>query len=1132
MVDIKQLEKRLKGAVFRKRLLLVLSGVIALTSSILGIGIILSLLAALFIIPVPLKIITLLGAVILMAFALYRSLIKSLIQEKGINSAALEMEKRHPELKGRLIAALQFSHFDSSRTNFSSALIELTRRQALELTSSLNFNEIISGYPLIKRLRSGLGVTALAVIFGLLIPGFFSNGFEVYSQPTTRVAPPPGFSLEVDPGNAESVKYSDIEIGGRLIGSGFPANIEIFYRFSDGRWQSEKLKVTGQDRSPLNNSNGGSLNGEFPFKITLKQVRRSFDYYILAGDIVSEKYAINIVERPRVNKLKVTVNYPSYTGLRPMVLDEDNGSFAALVGSRATLEIEANRAIQKAYLIINDTLEKDIDFKESQGETSLYIENDLAYYIRLFDESNEENPDPIEYLITAIPDEYPIIDVVFPGFDLNLDETMMIPFVLQLSDDFGFTSLALKYMVVSGGQRSPENVAIINLPENITTQGEVSFNWDLEGFNLLPSDYVLYHFELADNDRVSGPKISHTRVYAARLPSIDEIVMEIESQQSGKVLESEQVLQQQRELVRKMERLAQELKQTDKLDWQKQEELENIVEQQDRLAEQLEKMSQEMKKSLESAERNNILSEQIITKLMELQKLFNEVATPEMKEAIKKMQEALSQMSQEEIEKAMKQFQISQEEMLARLERSVELLRKMQIEQKMSAMLKMAEEMLLEQNRVNVETEEARNDNAYRRLTQREKQLQKQMTALKNEADKLSELLRDSPLAQSQGHQDFTESVQQNQAEIDMAAMEAALDEQKQDAALDHGQQSSKKLAEMVNKMRDLINMLSDQEGKELAQQMRRALDDANYLSHEQEKLHGQCRRPLLMPSAIGELAAQQQILREAIGGLIQRLNEISRRSPFMATEVLSNLLESRDQMSGACDQLGEQRARTSLDFQKNAVYNLNKASIRLLDAIQNQKQCNSNNSCNKPGMNLESLCQKQSQINRETKASCPKPGQNPTPSQKQAMGRLAGEQGAVRKSLEELQAEFGNRREILGRLDALSREIKEIEEMLADGQGGQELQNRQLRIYSRMLDLQKSLSRRDYTRERQATTAEDILKASPGPLDEGKGNAVETLQDRLSRYLQEGYPRQYEQQIKAYFKSISNMSNENSVDQ
>ncbi len=1125
MNKLRQLEKRLKRAALRKQVILIAAGIVALLSTALGLALLLSLLAALFIIPVPVKLMLMVIGLAGMIYIFHRYLIGPFRVKKGTIKAALEVEKKHPELKGRLVAALQFRDYDLSKTNFSSALIDLTGRQAFKITSGINFNEIVSGYPLFVKLRSGLGVVILATILGFLAPGIFSNAIEVYSQPTALVAPPPGFRLEVFPGNAERVKYSDIEIGGSLIGGGFPDNVEILYRFAEGRRQSERLDLKGTKTTVIDNIDSLIGRESLPFKITLKQVRRSLDYYVVAGGVRSETYAINVVERPRITNLKVTISYPSYTNLKPLILDENNGSFAALVGSRAGIEIEANREIDNGCLVINDSLSKDVAFKGSHGEASLLIEDDFSYFIRLHDRGGEENPDPIEYQVTAVPDEYPVIDVLFPGFDVNLDENMLIPFRLNISDDFGFSSLLLKYQIVSGGRKDGENVAVINYSEKIKTEGEVGFNWDLEGFNLLPSDYILYHFELADNDRVSGPKVTGTRVYAARLPSIDEIVMQAEMEQEGRVLESEMILRQQQELVDKLEHMTREMRNMDNIDWQKKKELENIVNRQQKISEQLDEMARQMKESIENMEKNKLLSEQIFKKLTELQKLFSEVATPEMKEAIKKMQEALRQMSPEDLERAMKDFQISQDEMLKRLERSVELLKRMQVQQKMSAMLRMAEETLLEQNRINVETEESRSKDDHSRLAQREHQLQKQMEVLKNEADELTDLLKESPYRDSEEHKRFPEIVKENQAEDDMAKMEQALNQNEKESAHDYGQASSEKLTTMVNQMRKIINDLAEQEGENLAKLMRQAIDDANYLSQEQEELHGQCAGKNLRSSTMGELAVEQQILREAVNGLSQRINGLAKNSPFLSAEIHSYLEESKRQMSGACDNLGERRARASLQQQRDAIYNLNRASIRLLDGLENQKQCNRGGSCNKMGMKLQSMCQKQNRINQQTKGSCPKPGENPSPSQRDALKRLAAEQGSVRKSLQELQAEFGHRREILGRLDALSSKIRNIEDMLTDGQAGEELLNRQLRVYSRMLDLQKSLTRRDYTRERKAATAEDILRASPGPLEDDGVHTTETLQERLNRYLQEGYPRQYEQHIKAYFKSISNMA-------
>ncbi|MCP4567204.1 MAG: hypothetical protein GY841_06465 [FCB group bacterium] len=1119
MEELQQLEKRLRGAMFRRRLVLSTAALVALISTAAVLAMILSSIAALFVIPVPLKLFLLIVSIASVLLAVYLFGIKPIRSEKGVISAALRVEKNHPELKGRLVAALQFSKFDFSQTNFSPLLIEMTGRQASEMTRGIDFNEIVSGYPLYGKLKSALAVAVPAVLIGLVAPGIFTNAIDVYSQPTTLIAPPPGFSLTVVPGNSECVKYSDIAIGGELLGSGFPDRVEIFYRFSEGRWQSEEITIA------TGNGFTSTANDTVPFALTLRQVRRSLDYYIVAGDIRSETYALNVVERPRVANLKVSISYPAYTRLDPLTLDENNGSFAALIGSRVIFEIEANRDIDEAHIIVDDTLRRKIDFAGQSGRVTFTIEDDFDYYIKLLDRNGEENPDPIEYSVTAVPDEFPTVSVLYPGFDLNLDETMMIPFRVHIFDDFGFSSLALKYEIVSGGRKGGENVAIINYSDRIETEGEVSFNWDLDMFNLLPSDYILYHFELADNDRISGPKISSTRVYAARLPSIDEIVRQSESDQEGRVRESERMLREQKDMAQKLQQLAEQIRASEDLDWQNKKELENILEKQNQTAERLEEMAQEMEKSIEDMEKNNLLSEQLLQKLNELQKLFAEVATPEMKEAMKKLQEALENMDQDEIDEALKDFQLSQDEMLDRMERSIELLKRMQIQQKMAAMLKMAEEILLEQNRVNVDTEEAEADDDFSRLSRRETQLQKQLAVLKEEAGRLRELLVDSPYSDSEPHHRFSAVVEENRAADDMLPMEEELNQGEQTKALVHGDAASEKLDAMVNEMRRIIEETAKEEGKALADQMRNALDDANYLSQKQEDLLGKCQNGRSDQESMSQMAGEQQLLREAAAGLSQRINQLSQQSPFLAAEIKNYLNQSRQNMNSACNNLSNRRSRASQNDQRDAMYNLNRSAVRLLEGMQEQKQCNKGGSCNKPGQKMQSMSQQQKQINQQTQANCPKPGQNLSESQRQAMKRLAGEQGTVRKSIEDLQKEFGSRREVLGRLDALSDEVKKIEEMLEEGRAGQELQDRQLRIYSRMLDMQKSLTRRDFARERKAATADDILRASPGALENEDGRITETLQDRLNRYLQEGYPRQYEQQIKAYFKAISNLN-------
>jgi hypothetical protein len=101
---------------------------------------------------------------------------------------------------------------------------------------------------------------------------------------------------------------------------------------------------------------------------------------------------------------------------------------------------------------------------------------------------------------------------------------------------------------------------------------------------------------------------------------------------------------------------------------------------------------------------------------------------------------------------------------------------------------------------------------------------------------------------------------------------------------------------------------------------------------------------------------------------------------------------------------------------------------------------------------------------------------------------------------------------------------MKKVEEDLASGQAGPETTERQLRIYSRMLEASRSLQRKDYTDQRQSTTATQQPVYIPNSLPADILNDREHFEDRLRQFLGTDYPPQYEEQIKAYFRAILQM--------
>jgi hypothetical protein len=141
---------------------------------------------------------------------------------------------------------------------------------------------------------------------------------------------------------------------------------------------------------------------------------------------------------------------------------------------------------------------------------------------------------------------------------------------------------------------------------------------------------------------------------------------------------------------------------------------------------------------------------------------------------------------------------------------------------------------------------------------------------------------------------------------------------------------------------------------------------------------------------------------------------------------------------------------------------------------------------------------------------------------QQAAMQRLAAEQDAVRKALSELEREFGSGSEVAGRLYKIGQEMKKVVEDFERMQVDQGTMDRQSQILSRLLDAEKSMRERDYSKQRRAEVGDDVVRASPDQLSPEVGRQDVSAQDNLSKYMQEGYPKEYEQLIKEYFKALS----------
>lgn len=1107
----------LRTTLWKRRLLFSVAGLMLSMAALVSLSILYSALANLIILPVSVKITLLLTAVLGLGYLFVRFVIRP-FTKGSIEAIAVNLEEKNDNLKGRMVAAVQFAQ-EAARKGFSRDLIRLNEQQALAEAGRINFNEVIRFYPLWKTGRFLIGSLALSLIALLLLPGFFSYSYEVFSNPTEEIAPPLAYNISAEPGSTEWVKYRDLTIGGSIFGFRLPEKATLHYRLADGNWQETKFKLEQLPHHAI--AAGDSIS----FGLTLRQINRSLDYWIEAGRLKTELYAIDVVDRPRVAAIELNLFYPKYTGLSPETIDENNGSFSAVVGTRASIRIKTNLPIETADLLFADSSQQPMKLDDRGAQTTLLVESSKAYQFELTDHLGEKNPDPIEYFITAVPDEYPSIDVLYPGFNVNLTEDLSLPFKLHIYDDFGFSSLVLKYRLVTQGRQTDETVAVLHYSEDITTEGDIEFNWDVSRFDIYPGDYIIYHFEIADNDLISGPKVTSTRQYLARLPSLEEIIAQTEKESVERITATEQLLKTGHDLSKRLEeamrKIEAESQQPKNSDWQQKKELESIANKNMEMMAESERLSKNMSESLEKMRENSLMSRQIMERLEQIQKLFEDVATPEMREAQRKLAEAMRQMDPQKLKEALENFQMTQEELLSRLERTLALLKRLQVEQKMEAMIRQAEQLLEQQAKVNEETESSEPE-SLPELSKAEKKNQASMEDLKSQVDELDNMLAEAKMDQSEEAKKFAEAVRQTDADQNMRKMADNLNQQDKKSSMSEGQESESKLAKMLDQMHEQLSSLQGGDMEKMMAAMRRSIRDANYLSQDQETALNRTGQISPKSSVYHDLALDQQDIQAASEGLHKTIQELSQQSPFIAAELSLLVSQAAAAMNSAMTELESKRSSAAQAHQRNAMSKLNKVSLRLMESLDEQSQCQ-NPDQSQPMNKLESICDKQNKLNQKTQKQCNNPSLSPSgkPGQMTGMERLAGEQAGIRKSLQELEKEFGNSRQIMGRLDDIAREMKKVEEELASGQAGEETMQRQLRIFSRMLEATRSLQRKDYNEQRQAQSAESNTFYAPPGLTSDLLNDPTGLEERLRKYLGDDYPPQYEAQIKAYFRAL-----------
>lgn len=1012
-------------------------------------------------------------------------------------AVAIKVGSHFTDIKDRLADSLQVYHA-SKGDGFGTSieLAEAAIEEAAGAMAPLNLGPVVDKSNFKQWARRCLALLLLGFAAFLVFPNSLRESTNRLIHPRTLYARPAPFEMSLEPGSVRAIQGDDVEIRVSVKGDA-PDHVSLY--LEEGGATEEHIL------SP-------------PFLKSISHIKRSVTYYAQADKVRTPEHHIEVVQRPMVRMLQVRLVPPAYANTDVILFEPNIGDVDALMGSRVELNVTSNKLLDSARLKFENGKQQPMSVKDRKAGSTFIVQQDDAYQVELTDSLGLVNSDPITYSVRMQPDLNPVARIVFPGENIDLDDEMTLPLALEGEDDYGLSRGRIVYSIHHGGIEDSSVDAAqsfdIELPTN-SRRVLVEFTWNMESLNLIPEDVVAYHWEIFDTDAVSGPKSAKSRTYTARFPSMAEIFQEVEAEQNAQTESLTDIYRESQDLRQELERITEAMKTGKEMEWEERKSLEQMTGDQKRMAEEVEDLRQRLDEMIDRLERNDLLSMETLEKYEELQKLYEEVATPELMEAMRKLQETVEQANQEALKKAAEQFQMNQESFLKSIERTLALLKRLQVEQKTDELVKRTQEMLEQQTQLNQEMAK-RGDESMSDLAEQENKLQQESESIMQEMEGLHHRMQEltgMPIDQLEAIMDLAD---RNQLSEKLSEAAQSMQSGDKSQAMEKGSQSQQTMMSMTEMLKEMQKSMQTNQKEKIADALNRASFRLLQLSKGQEALKSGSESG---KTGGNEAAQKQMSLLQGLNQVADSLVDLSKVTFFVSPAMGKGMGEAQAQMEQALRQMQQSTSQKAGQSQGNAMGALNKTVLAVQDALEQMASSQSSSGMEQFMAQMEQMAMQQMGINQQTMDMLGKGRM--TMAEQAAMSRLAAEQSAMRKAMEDLMGEYGERSEITGRFDRMVEEMKQVVKDLENQNVSRETIERQERILSRMLDAQHSVRRREYSRKRQAKSGRRIARPSPGPIPQLPGDWRDRLRRDILRLSEEGYTKEYQELIRKYFEAL-----------
>ena len=860
----------------------------------------------------------------------------------------------------------------------------------------------------------------------------------------------------------------------------------------------------------------------------LERLSTDLKFHFEANGFTSASYFVKVQPKATIGVLNAQLNFPSYIGRKDEFI-ENIGDIDIPEGTKVTWFVKTKNTSSVVFNLGN----KKESFSTTDIEFSKVFKSSQQLKL-IYKNAFVSKIDSVNYFYQVTKDAFPEIHTH------ELKDSLITSvryFTGELMDDYGISQLYFVYKINSSSKVIEKKKKINVLS---STHQQFNFAIDFKEENLSLNDRIDYYFEVFDNDGVNGPKSSKSSLSSFQLPSLDKLNEQRDSEQDLAKDKMNKLFTKAQQFEKNVDRLKKDLLNDKSSEWNKLNQLQQLKEQQKSIEKELNSLQNQMNESIENKNELSELDKELIAKQEMIQDLLDKVMDDELKDLLNKLEELMKSNDNENLNKKLEKLEVKSQDMQKQLDRSLELLKKMQVNEKIDAVEKELNELSKEQESLKDKLDNNKIDKES--SIKKQNEINKRFEELKEDLKELNklndQLLAPLPLTPS------TETEKDIQNELNNA--KDALEKGNEKKATKNQQKAAsemKKLSDELNKKQSSAN--KKQKGEDM-ESIRLLLENLITLSFNQESILKDFTSLSTNDPSYKSKGRLQRSLMDDFKLVEDSLLRLAKRQASIATFIdkeINTINENFNSSIEAIDEHQKNRITTYLQFAMTGINNL---ALLLNESLQNmQSEMNADGkgdgSCPnpKPGKSgsggdvddMKEMLKKQlEKLEKAKQQGGKKPGDKPggsLPNGKEGQGmsgkeiaKMAAQQSALRQRLEQLKKELNNDGKGSGnKLNPLIKSLEQQEKDLINRTKNSDLIKRQKEILTRLLESEEALREKGFDEKRQSKSGKDYKNSNLKSINEY--NQKKLKQIDLIKTIEPVYKKYYKDKSSSYFNEV-----------